>query len=946
MADNVIRNEYGEVVFFGYSTSRESASAIPGGTAQQVANQFIRDHRSEMALGEMQLENDMMTGEEAPMTTGPVVAFESERDISGTKVVVYKQKAMGLDVFDARLGVQIDGASMSVASMQSSAHARIEVMNPDQIAEPGLRKVPKSRFKDMLGFSLPKIDGGRIERQVIYRYEPDHREEQHDHEQGGCLTPGDVHVPHLPDTTIKGLAKGQHWVCDEILFQAARSADEAPVNWRMLVEPKSGDVLYIRALVACATGLVFERDPQTQGNATATGASSNAVLNPLRSSVTLHGLTPGRPQELSGEFVEIAETSNPVVAAPTEAGPASAFNYDARTDDFSAVNAYYHCDNMFRTMQDYGFNVTSYFDGTSFPVPVDHRALGNSVNAQAPGNGSGDGLGELRFALLQSGQPVGMATSNRVAWHEFGHALLWDNVGSPNFGFAHSAGDALAAILNDPVTQEPDRFDTFPWVQEATPIGRRHDRTPAGGWAWFGPSWNTQYGGEQVLSSTLFRFYRAIGGDSSWQPTRTRAAETSAYLIFKGIGAMTSTTQIPEVFVQALQTADQTTTPPDFKGIPGGALHKVIRWAFEKQGLFQPGAAPGQGNNVMTEGNPPDVDVYIDDGRNGEYEYQRNHWSCQDMWVRRSADGGLSHQDPIVNQTNYMYVRVRNRDTQTAHGVSVDAYHCLPGSGLSFPDDWTPMATATLPAGGPIASGGSTIVGPFSFVPTEVGHECLLAIASAEGDAGNDTTITGTIPEHRFVPFDNNIGQRNVNPVYPSLKWILRRFREHLIIIRNPFRKVTVAQIEIDLPRFMRKLGWELKIASQGRNKFEMGPREQRKVILQIEPGEEIRPEHVKRAIAEGDNEITIRTLMDGELIGGMSYPLTFDADTGDTPRKDDPRDPRKDWPIDPIDPRRDPPIGDDDPIIMRRPTIEEILRILRERRAKRIVIDFDDDTA
>lgn len=927
MAQNVIRNEYGEVVFFGYSTPQESASAIPGGTAQQVANQFLRERMPDMNLSGVQLENDLLTGEEAPGTAGPVVAFEAERDVAGTKVVVYKQKIMGVDVFEAQMGVQIDGASMNVASLQSSVHGNIEVINPDQIAEPGTRKVTKAQLKKMLGFDLPGLDGGVIERQVVYRYEPDQREEAHDHEAGGCFTPGDVHVPSLKDTTIAGLAKGQHYVCDEVLFEAARSKEEQPINWRMLVEPASGDVLYLRALVACATGMVFVRDPQTQGATTATGASSNAVLNPLRSSVALPGLTPGAPQELSGEFVEVAETSNPVIAPPTVPGPAGAFNYNVRSDDFSAVNAYWHCDNMFRTMQAYGFNVASYFDGTTFPVPVDHRALGNTVNAQAPGTTSGDGLRELRFALLQAGQPVGMATSNRVAWHEFGHALLWDNVGSPNFGFAHSAGDALAAILNDPDTQEPDRFDTFPWVQEATPIGRRHDRTPAGGWAWFGPNWNTQYGGEQVLSSTLFRFYRSIGGDAGWLPTRTRAAETSAFLIFKSIGILTSTTQFPEVYVQALQTADQTTTT--FKGIAGGALHKVLRWSFEKQGLFQPGAAPGQGNTVMTEGNPPEVDIYIDDGRGGEYQYLANHWSCQDMWVRRNPDGNLVHQQPIVGVTNYMYVRVKNRGTQTAHNVRVDAYHALPGSGLAFPDDWTPMATATLPASGPIASGGSTIVGPFAFVPTQVGHECLLAIASADGDAGNDTTITGTIPENRLVPFDNNIGQRNVNPVFPSLRWIVRLFREHLLIVRNPFRDVKVARIEVELPRFLRRLGWEMKVISEGGTKFEIGPRERRKVVLQIEPGEDFRPELAKQAIAEGDSEITLRTFMDDELIGGMSYPLSFDAG--------EERDPDK--------PREDDP---DQPIVLERTSIEEILRILRDRKPKRIIFDMlydrDDD--
>ena len=111
---------------------------------------------------------------------------------------------------------------------------------------------------------------------------------------------------------------------------------------------------------------------------------------------------------------------------------------------------------------------------------------------------------------------------------------------------------------------------------------------------------------------------------------------------------------------------------------PGGALHKVVRWAFEQQGLFQPAARPGQGNTVNQVGNPPPVDVFIDDGRNGGYQYQANHWSCQDMWVRRAPDGGLTHEEPVVGTTNYMYVRVQNRGTDTAQNVRVDAYHTQP----------------------------------------------------------------------------------------------------------------------------------------------------------------------------------------------------------------------------------------------------------------------------
>ncbi len=659
-----------------------------------------------------------------------------------------------------------------------------------------------------------------------------------------------------------------------MLFDAAVTADEPVVHWRALVEPNSGDVLYLRALVAGATGLVYDRDPQTQTGAAVTAASTDAVLNPFRTSHTMAGLGAATPQPLTGNFVRVQDIDPPTHIPPVGASPAANFVFNVRTDDFSALNAYHNCDRLFRKMESLGFTVTTYFNGTTFPVPVDHRALGDAINAQAPGNATGTGLGRLLFGRMMAGQPVGIATSNRVAWHEFGHGLLWDHVSSPNFGFAHSAGDALAAILNDPGSQAVDKGQTFPWVQAGLPgLDRRHDRTIAAGWAWFGPNWNSQYGGEQVLSTTLFRLYQSIGGGSADLNTKRRASDTTAYLIFKGIGLLTSTTPFPEVYVGHLQTADLTTGT--FQGIAGGALHKVIRWAFEQQGLFQPAARPGQGNAVNRVGDPPAVDVYIDDGRNGGYQYQPNHWSCQDMWVRRNADGGATHQEPIVGSTNYMYVRVKNRGMQSAQDVRVDAYHANPGSGLLFPDDWQPMDTATLPASGPIATGGSTIVGPFAFVPLQVGHECLLAIAHADGDPGNDTTITGTIPEHRFVPFDNNIGQRNVCPVFPSLRVLLKYFSKHIIWIRNPFERPVGVRIEVQLPNFMRRAGWEL-VAKRATRKFELGPQAEREVRLVLEPGEDISEELIKRAVARRDNRIELRTYLDGELSGGMSYLLSY----------------------------------------------------------------------
>lgn len=64
---------------------------------------------------------------------------------------------------------------------------------------------------------------------------------------------------------------------------------------------------------------------------------------------------------------------------PTEPTGAN-FNYDARTNDFAAVNAYYHTDRFFRLVAGLGFTRSAYFNGTTFPLPVDHRGRFGSAD--------------------------------------------------------------------------------------------------------------------------------------------------------------------------------------------------------------------------------------------------------------------------------------------------------------------------------------------------------------------------------------------------------------------------------------------------------------------------------------------------------------------------------------------------------------------------------------
>ena len=197
---------------------------------------------------------------------------------------------------------------------------------------------------------------------------------------------------------------------------------------------------------------------------------------------------------------------------------------------------------------------------------------------------------------------------------------------------AHSAGDSIGAVLNDPGTRASDRFVTFPWI---SPIGRRHDVPVTGGWAWGGVNDTGGYNSEQILSTSHFRAYRSTGGDSPGLAMQQNASRYIVYLIIRGIGSLATTpitpTPNPTVWVTALQNADIGTAMLDDQ--PGGCCVKVIRWAFEQQGLFQPPGAPVP---VVTPGAPPPVDVYIDDGRGGQYTYAEQFWRTTVVWNRHA----------------------------------------------------------------------------------------------------------------------------------------------------------------------------------------------------------------------------------------------------------------------------------------------------------------------
>jgi hypothetical protein len=860
-------------------------------TPQAAARAYLDRYGELLGLQQDQLQRLSLPPEQDLSGGGIEFRLSSEKHQFDLVTVTFYQTYFGLPVWEAGLSITMKDKPFRVVGAQTTRHPDLELKRPSAQAIARSRKLDPATIAKSLGFASgpPDDSSFNVDRQrlMIFRYERAKRTRTSGKppKDAGVFQTDDPGLPLPPvDSSIQ---EGRHYVVDAVYFRLD-VLPFRPLNWVALIEIETLSVLLLRPFVDNVTGMVFCADPITTAGPNGPLANANnATLNPLRQSVTLDGLAPpvNGTQALSGSNVILSEIETPTVAAPTNSTGTS-FDYDVRTNDFAAVNAYYHCDRFFRVLEDLGFPGSSYLTGTALPSPVDHRGHksdpnGIEINAHCVGNTGGNGIGYTSFMLADltdTDHPVGLACDRRVALHELcGHGVLYNHVNSANFGFSHSAGDSFAVILSDPGSQATDRFLSFPW----TPAGRRHDRPVAGGWGWGGniaqhPFDNTLdykgYNNEQILSTTMFRVYRSIGGDAASIDMQRFAARMTCHLMLAAIGGLNPAhnPHCAADFAQTLSDVDAGDWPSE--GVSGGAYRKVIRWAFEKQGLYQPPGSVLPNDNI---GAPPPVDVYIEDGRHGEYDYQPNHWSCQAIWNRRHNDGGAMHEEPVVGVTNYAYVKIKNRGSDTATNVVVRAFHCQPAAGLIYPDDWQPMTTAQLAAADvPPNSQAEVLVGPFEWVPSQIGHECMFMVASAPSDASNIDNLTAneSIPEWRLVPNDNNIGQRNVHPVAAgNFAGFVRAFRQMRFQLKNPFNKRARMTLKAALPSFLADRDWRIAFRNPGANAFTREPGGGREMVWGLVPGHKFSIDEVYQA---KNRAIHIEAYADGILVGGMSYPV------------------------------------------------------------------------
>lgn len=162
------------------------------------------------------------------------------------------------------------------------------------------------------------------------------------------------------------------------------------------------------------------------------------------------------------------------------------------------------------------------------------------------------------------------------------------------------------------------------------------------------------------------------------------------------------------------------------------------------------------------------ADLWIKDSPtdNGEQGKRAPWWTSPDILVDAFPFDGTPDINPVFDHMNRVWAVVRNRTNQHVDNVYVRLYWADPAAGL-------PVASWSLIPGtpghpnpvGPISIDGNSSVETdyVEWTPTAApAHQCLLAIAYIN-DNPQDSNNPDPIAYPFEVPWDNNIGQRNVH---------------------------------------------------------------------------------------------------------------------------------------------------------------------------------------
>lgn len=346
-----------------------------------------------------------------------------------------------------------------------------------------------------------------------------------------------------------------------------------------------------------------------------------------------------------------------------------------------------------------------------------------------------------------------------------------------------------------------------------------------------------------------------------WDPTLTEPSpppvDARNYTV--AFGGTSSATPLTAGVAGLILSVNNGLTPPQVQNLLQDSADKIEH----SQGQYSPingFSSPATGNAThgygrvnafeavrvaapVSEGGRGGVDIFLRDNNldwgnteqpsNNLFEPARGfigHWQSVDIKVdappyqtaptNNTQFESLTDERPISNETNKIYVRVRNRGFNIANNVTVKLHWVY--AGLTFPNlpadfwaqfpndasdisTWNPLGTQAITnlrySGGSIAGTGAdnAQIASFDFVaPQHDGslpnHYCLMAMVDSPQDPISDDSKT-TLNMDLITPYDNNVTHRNITIQNSSRS---RNFSE-AFFISNPFENYDTIRIEIEL---------------------------------------------------------------------------------------------------------------------------------------------------
>ncbi|MBB1246553.1 hypothetical protein GL263_23820, partial [Streptomyces durbertensis] len=306
LTDNVHRDNHGKVQhlehfqepFVAVSPADDQAEvdedsgAYRAATAQILAENYLREVAPIYGIHASTLPgaggHDALAAESSAAPPGhSTLELVEEKEVMGTTLVSYQQKYDGLPVWEAGVSITIQPDPMRITASQSSVKEDISLPEESLEAAPySPGDITPGTLKSLLGVRTSEVPTLNATPQVlIYEYDPDQRfdpETRHTPTERLEEAPPKLPLPPVPST----LAPQHFYRVIEVLFALPVPGHDS-LNWRAFIESTTGAVLYLRALTACATGLVFQQDPITAGAPVAPPTGPAAALNSFRSAVAL-----------------------------------------------------------------------------------------------------------------------------------------------------------------------------------------------------------------------------------------------------------------------------------------------------------------------------------------------------------------------------------------------------------------------------------------------------------------------------------------------------------------------------------------------------------------------------------------------------------------------------------------------------------------------------------